>query len=144
MKLFVKNFPPNTTKRALKALVRSQLDGKHRFWPFKDKYELSGCDIMKVTDPVAGTVEHYAVMRIEPEKSALKAMRALNGRMFRGRILLARKFVDRAATDQRFRAMKKLGESRPEEKRRSDLEVEMNPQEDFGVEAYRDLARTMD
>ena len=93
--LFLRDLPPETSCRDLRAFVRTGLhevgvQGMPRLGP------CSSCQIIRLTDPAAGTVEYHGLIEIRPARIAIQAIRILNGRELKGRPIAVRRYRQRS------------------------------------------------
>lgn len=142
MKLFIQNIQKTTTRTEIIMFVANSLRSSIPVWPFnKPRGEVTACEIYRVTDPVANTVEYYAVASVLPDQAGELAIKRLNGQALNQRRVLVRQFFDRASTDRRFRDLDSLSSERPVDRRRNNLIVEVHTPSKVEFEAYAHMAR---
>jgi hypothetical protein len=85
------------------------------------------CKVLKITDLDNGDVEFIALVHVNPEKAALKAIAKLNRTLLRGRLVEVRQYRYRSRkNDRRTRRypVSAQHERRSLDRRRPNLEVE--------------------
>ncbi|WP_260291926.1 hypothetical protein [Sedimenticola hydrogenitrophicus] len=113
MKIFIPRVPPVTTNRELRRLVEQLLEKKFHL-PFTPRSAIGSCDVLRFRDG-KGVVEYHGLVSVEPDAAGGWLLAHFKQQYLHGKLLFARKFMDRK------RRIKGL---RPEhELRRDDLEI---------------------
>ena len=93
--LFLRDLPPDTSRKDLLAFVRDALRAAGvRGMPLISL--CSNCQIMRITDPAAGTVEYHGLIEIQPARIVIQAIEVLNGRELKGRPIEVRRYRHRS------------------------------------------------
>ncbi len=77
------NLPPRVSRKALKAHIRSVIDGL-RGTGFRLTPAICSCSILRLTDPAAGVTTHQGLVSVQPPKLAFQVMEALERAPLRG------------------------------------------------------------
>ncbi len=81
--LFLRNLPPNTSRKDLRAFVRIALrEAGVRTLPLINA--CANVSIMRITDLAAGTIEYHGLLEVRPAHIAMLAIQLLNGRARHG------------------------------------------------------------
>lgn len=98
--LFLRGLPPNTSRKDLLAFVRNALrEAGVRGMPLISL--CSNCQIMRLTDPAAGTVEYHGLIEVQPARIVLQAIQILNGRELKGTSIEVRRYRHRSPWGER-------------------------------------------
>ena len=94
MLVFIQNMPESISSEELYRLVG---DAVNRSWfPFRRKGSIQNLDIIRLRDPDNRTVEHCGLVDIEPDGSALAAIKKLNRSVMGGGRLSAGPYAIRS------------------------------------------------
>lgn len=95
MLVFIQNMPESISSKELHQLVD---DAMNRSWfPFRRRGSIGKLDIIRVHDRDNRTVEHHGLVDIEPDGTALAALKRLNRSVFRGGQVMASPYAVRSA-----------------------------------------------
>jgi hypothetical protein len=102
--LFLRGLPENLTQKELKAFILPAIrKGSGR--SIGPKAAVSSCTILRMADPMSGTVEFHGLVEIQPAKVAMHAIVELNGRELKGRKVEVRRYHSRSVLrDRRLEA----------------------------------------
>lgn len=93
--LFLRNLPPNTSRRDLRAFVQNALrEAGVRTLPLVGV--CANASIMRITDLAAGTTEYHGLVEVRPARLAMLAIRVLNGRALHGCPIEVRRYRQRS------------------------------------------------
>ncbi len=118
MKIFVRGLPQETPPLSLQAFAETLLE-RPWYMPWRNRFEVKSCVVYKMTDLQLHSVEFHGVLDVVPPKAGQEAIARLNGKVFMGRRLLARKWQERSDLNER-RNIYAEQEDFPEEQRRGD------------------------
>ncbi len=76
MLVFIRNMPESISSDELHRLVDAVM--KRSWFPFRQRGSIENLDIIKVQDQDNRTVEHHGLVDIEPDGTALAAIKKLN------------------------------------------------------------------
>ena len=95
MLVFIQNMPVSVSSEELQRLVN---DAMNRSWfPFRRRGSIENLDIIRVHDRDNETVEHHGLVDIEPDGTALAALKRLNRSVIRGGQIIASPYAVRSA-----------------------------------------------
>lgn len=94
--LFLRDLPPDISRKDLLAFVRDALRSAGlRGMPLIKM--CSNCQIMRIIDPTAGTVEYHGLIEIQPARIVVQAIAVLNGRELAGHPIEVRRYRHRSS-----------------------------------------------
>jgi hypothetical protein len=123
MIIFIRNIPADTLRSEIIDFINPALKGGF----FKSKGEIKNIEILTLKDKDINLLEHHALVHIEPDAAALRAIKKLHGQRFRGKRITVREFIVRnwrnnkrsESTDTNT----ELKEKRKNPERRRNLEI---------------------
>ncbi|HIP52871.1 MAG TPA: RNA-binding protein [Chromatiales bacterium] len=120
MEIFVRNIPSSSTRHELKQFIQR---GLWRLLPIGAKPRIDSCSILKITDQ-NGLSEYHGLVEVQPDKAARTAIRRLNGKVFKGRVVELRPYYKRSGGGRRTEKGERAFDRRMAERRRSNLKME--------------------
>jgi hypothetical protein len=124
MLVFIRNVPEGTCLRDIVNFINPALRGGL----FAPKGVILSVNALEVREEGTGALEHHAIVHIKPDAAALRAMKKLNGRFFKGKRAHLHEFVVRNwKNDRRGSSNSRLAgaERRMAETRRRKVQVKM-------------------
>ena len=122
MLIFLARIQPNTTKRDIVDFISPVLKGGL----FAPKGILKNIEIMVLRDSRTNATENHAIVKVEPDKAALKVIRKLNRKKLNGKPINVRQYhIQQRENDVRLKnryPAPKFKEKRLGERRRDSLE----------------------
>jgi hypothetical protein len=98
--LFLRNLPPNVSRRDLKAFVVTQLhQAGIRGTPLR--HLCANCSILRIVDPDLDTVEYHGLIEVQPARIAMRAIQVLNGKRLRDTPIEVRRYRHRSPWGER-------------------------------------------
>lgn len=95
MLLFIENMPESVSRKQLRQIVERAM---HRSWfLLRRKGGIESLDIIQIQDGDKQTVEYHGLVEIEPDATALVAMKRLNRSTIWGRQVSVRPYAIRSA-----------------------------------------------
>jgi hypothetical protein len=91
MILFFKDIPNNTIDKEIATFVQPVIKGGL----LGSRSKITRIDVIALKEMKSNLVEFHALVSIEPEKSALKVIKTLNGQPFKGQAITVRKYYIR-------------------------------------------------
>jgi hypothetical protein len=93
--LFLRNLPPNTSRKDLKSFVHRELQraGVTGLPLFN---LCTNCSILRVQGLGAGTIEYHGLVEVQPARIALLAIDILNGKQMHGAAIEVRRYRHRS------------------------------------------------
>lgn len=123
MIVFLRNIPDDTLRSEIVAFVEPALNGGF----FKAKGKIIKIEILGLRDKDINLVEYHALVYIEPDSAALRAIKKLHGQRFRNKRLTVRQYMLRDWKNDRRRMAKdvpmQIKEKRKSHDRRRNLEI---------------------
>jgi len=99
MLVFIQNMPESISSKELHQLVDNAMN---RSWfPFRRRGSIENLDIFRVQDQDGRTVEHHGLVDIEPDRTALAALKRLNRSVIRGGRVVASPYAVRSVRRDR-------------------------------------------
>jgi len=95
MLVFIQNMPESVSSEELQRLVNDAM--KRSWFPFRRRGSIENLDIIRVHDRDNETVEHHGRVDIEPDGTALAALKRLNRSVIRGGQIIASPYAVRSA-----------------------------------------------
>lgn len=95
MLVFIQNMPESVSSEELQRLVNDAM--KRSWFPFRRRGSIENLDIIRVHDRDNETVEHHGLVDIEPDGTALAALKRLNRSVIRGGQIIASPYAVRSA-----------------------------------------------
>jgi hypothetical protein len=142
MIIFIRNIPEDTLRQEIIAFLKPALKGGL----FSVDGEIRNIKYLKITDKNTSLAEYHALVQVEPDAAALRVIKKLHGKKFRGRHTVVRQYhVRRWQNDKRLSSSKEvspeLKERRTNPTRRRNTEItEVNTMEFRG---YREFNRKL-
>lgn len=94
--VFLRGIPENLTRKELKAFIMPAVrTATGRSVGLKGA--VSGCTILRMTDPQSGATEFHGLVEIHPAKVAIHAIAELNGKKLGGQRIEVRRYQPRSA-----------------------------------------------
>jgi len=100
MKIFIRDIPPTTERKALSTFINKAMRGPW-YKGFAATGNLDECEIIRVKDLEKGTVEYHGIVDVTPSKIAWELISRLNGALFMGRAVQVRKWFNRTGSSDR-------------------------------------------
>lgn len=98
--LFLRNLPPNVSRRDLKAFVLAELRRAGvRGSPLLQL--CTNCSILRIVDPARDSVEYHGLVEVQPARIAMQAIEALNGQRLGGTPIEVRRYRQRSPWGER-------------------------------------------
>lgn len=98
--LFLRNLPPNVSRRDLKTFVVAGLrQAGVRGSPLLQM--CANCSILRIFDPAQGTTEYHGLVEVQPARIAIQAIDILNGQALGGTPIEVRRYRQRSPWGQR-------------------------------------------
>lgn len=119
MLLLIKGIPRYSTRKEIVNFIASSRGTLTRWIPFINSVSLGKCEILRVEDKDAETVEYHALISVEPDKSGEVLIRKLNGMLFHGKRVEVKSYTKRSTYKDRRRQHADL-ELLPRERRKQD------------------------
>ena len=91
MRVFVRNIPKNTLSKELVHFFNPALKGHL----FNESGKVTDVQILALRDRNTKLVEYHAVVTIQPDKAAVRAIKKLHGKHFKNQRIAVREFVFR-------------------------------------------------
>ncbi len=127
--LFLRNLPPNTSRKDLKTFVHDELrEAKVSGLPL---FSLcTNCTILCITDRATGTVAYHGLVEVKPARIGLRAIQVLNGRELHGTPIEVHRYRHRSAWGEHRQRSEDGGSgqvvARPlMERRRANLKIDL-------------------
>lgn len=123
MIIFIRNIPGDTLRNEIIDFVQPAIKGGL----FKTKGEIKKVEILALKDKNINLTEYHALVHIEPEAVALRAIKKLHGQRFRNKFVIVRQYFFRNPKNDKRRGSKAvpadIKEKRKNPDRRRDLEI---------------------
>jgi hypothetical protein len=98
--LFLRNLPPNVSRRDLKTFVLAELrKAGVRGNPLL--HLCANCSILRIVDPDRDTVEFHGLVEVQPARIAMQAIDVLNGKCLGGTPIEVRRYRQRSPWGER-------------------------------------------
>lgn len=123
MIVFIRNIPGDTLRNEIVDFVQPAIKGGL----FRAKGEIKKIEMLALKDKNINLTEYHALVHIEPDAVALRAIRKLHGQRFRNKLVTVRQYFFRNRKNDRRLRLKavsaEIKEKRKNPDRRRDLEV---------------------
>lgn len=123
MLIFLARIQPNTTKRDIINFISPVLKGGL----FVSNGILENIEIRALRDSCVNVIEYHAIVKVEPDKAALRVIHQLNRKKLNGKpINVRRYYIQSRGNDPRLKnqyPVLKIKERRLSERRRAFLEI---------------------